>query len=194
MRRSTSRLMGFCAAAAAALSPSCGGGGGGHSSSGPALRCSDSTVAANVVALTCGPLIQGGIIRVVVTLGGPTLTSDIMGFNFDVVFAPTDLTFVSGSGAVGPLLSQGGDSPLLQASLASNDPGRLIVGIRRTVQTAGVQGAAGPNTVLTFELKADPGVTFGPALISFQNAEAVDSLGNPIASISFSDQLLLSVQ
>ena len=194
MRRLKSCLIGLCAAAAAALSASCGGGGGGHSSSGPALRCSDSTVAANVVALTCGPLVQGDIIRIAVTLGGPTFSSDIMSFHFDVVFDATELAFVSGSGAVGPLLSQGGDSPLLLASLASNDPGRLIVGISRTVQTTGVQAAAGRNTVLTFELQADPAMKFGPAPISFQNAEAFDSQGNPIASISFSDQLLLSVQ
>ncbi len=193
MRRSKSCLLGLCAAAAA-LSASCGGGGGGHSSSGPALRCSDSAVAANVVALTCGSLVQGDIIRVAVTLGGPTFSSDIMSFHFDVVFDATELAFVSGSGAVGPLLSQGGDSPLLLANVLSTDPGRLIVGISRTVQTTGVQAAAGPNTVLTFELQATAGMKFGPALISFQNAESFDSLGNPIAGISFSDQLLLSVQ
>ena len=173
----------------------CGGGGGGSDDDGIAFRCSDSPVAANQTAMLCGTKIDSQTWLVQVTLGGPTTSADISGFDFDVVFNAANLSYVPGSARLGALLGQDGDDPLLVAQVASNDAGRLIVGVHRTNQPAGVQGAAAENLVMDFCLRTDsPLSAFGPDLVHFENAETVDSLGAPIGSISFSDQLLLSVK
>jgi hypothetical protein len=176
----------------AAASLACGGGGGGHHS-GPAFTCSESAVGVDTVALVCATKISKDIWQLDVVIGGPTTSTDISGFNFDVVFDSSDLSYVPGSAVLGTLLSQGGDDPLLSADPASNDPGRLIVGIHRTNQPQGVGGAGPENLVLSFCLKANMLTAFGPDLVHFENAEAVDSSGTPIAGITFSDQLSLSV-
>lgn len=129
-----------------------------------------------------------------VVLGGPTSSTDLAGFSFDVVFDPAELSFVAGSAEQGTFLNLDGDDPLLIADLASNDPGRLVVGIHRTNQLAGVQGMAAQNVIMKFCLKASLSSEFGPTLVRFENHEAVDSADNPIAGIQFSDQLTLAVQ
>jgi hypothetical protein len=172
---------------------SCGGGGGGGDD-GPSFRCQDSAVAADAAALRCGQIRSTGVRVLRLVLGGPTSSSDIMGFNLDVVFDSTVLEYVAGSASGGTLLNQDGDDPLLAAALSGSDPGRLIVGIHRTNQPAGVQGAGTENWVLEFCLRASMMTKFDPSLVKIENAEAVDSLGQPIAGIAFSDQLLLSVQ
>jgi hypothetical protein len=149
----------------------------------------------NQVALLCGTKIGSDTWLVHAVIGGPTSSMDISGFNFDVVFDPANLSYVSGSAQLGTLLSQDGDDPLLVADVASNDPGRLIIGIHRTNQPAGVQGGAPHSIVVDFCLRTDkPLSDFGPDLVHFENSEVVDSGGVSIISASFSDQLLLSVE
>ena len=172
---------------------SCGGGGGGGNR-GPSLRCQDSAVAADITALRCDQSPSAGTRTLRLVLGGPTTSSDIMGFNLDVVFDSSTLEYVAGSAAQGTLLSQDGDDPLLAAALSGGDPGRLVIGIHRTNQPAGVGGLAAENLVLTFSLRANLMIDFGPSLIKIENAEALDSQGHVIAGITFSDQLLLSVR
>ena len=126
-------------------------------------------------------------------IGGPTSSSDIHGFSFDVTFDPAALSYVAGSASLGEFLSQGGDSPLLAAAPTSNDPGRLVVGVHRT-QASGVGSSSGQSVVLELSFRADTLTRFGPVLLQFENAEAVDSAGTSVASVHFSDQLLLSVE
>jgi len=175
-----------------AASISCHGGGGSEHS--PALECSDSAVLANVVALQCGQRSGSDVQEIRVVIAGPTSSADIMGFDFDVVFDPTDMSYVPGSATEGTLLNKDGDDPLLLADLASNNPGRLIIGIHRTNQPSGVQGTSAENLILEFSVRANTLSPFGPSLLRFENAEAVDSSGSSIGSITFSDQLLLSVK
>jgi len=172
----------------------CHSGGGGHSSSKSVFQCTDSASAKDVVVLLCGQRTQADVWLINMVIGGPTTSTDISGFNFDVVFDPTDLSYVSGSAALGTLLTQGGSQPLLAADLASNDPGRLIVGVHRTNPSTGVQGTATQNLILQFSMRANLLSNFGPVPLQFQNAEAVDSSGAAIGSVTFSDQVLLSVQ
>ena len=177
------------------LCASCGGGGGGHSR--PAAlsyTCADSAVGANVVALACAGQAVTDVWVIELDLGGPTTSHDIAGFNLDVLFDPTSVGYVGGSATVqGSFLAADGDTPLLSARIASNDPGRLIIGVRRT-KSAGVQGSGGTNPILRFSLRANALVTFGPMQVKFENAEAVDSSDSPIGSVAFSEQLLLGVQ
>ena len=194
-RKGRSRALTVALAAMAALTIArCGGGGGGgnHAST-PAFECSDSPVAPDIVASICGTKISKDVWRLMVVLGGPTTSADISGLTFDVVFDPADLSYVAGSAEQGTLLNQDGDDPLLVASLANNDPGRLVVGIHRTNQPAGVGGVAQQNPVMSFCLKANMLSDFGPVLVRFENAEAVDSSNSPIGSIHFNDQLTLGV-
>jgi len=154
-------------------------------------------VTKDVVALRCGPGTGREVLQIKVVIGGPT-TADIKGFNFDVLFDSDVLTdgplsYVPGSAVDGGLLSQDGDDPLLSAEPALSDPDRLIVGFHRTNQLTGVQGKATENVVLQFSIKASLAGEFGPVLLKFENAEAVDPAGNILTGIAFSDQILLSV-
>ena len=171
-------------------------GGGGDDDGAPhllAFQCSESMVPANTVALACGALSQNMIREVQVLIGGPTTSNDVMGFSFDIVFDPANISYVAGSAGQGTLLSSDGDDPLLAVDLASNDPGRLLVGIHRANQASGVAGPASSNLVLRFSMRANALVAFGPDLLRFENAEVVDSSGTAIPGITFSDQLLLGV-
>ncbi len=178
---------------AAAASLACGGGGGGGGDSGPSFNCSDSPVGVNTVALVCGTKVSGNTWSLKVVIEGTT-SADISGFNFDIVFPVADLSYVSGSAELGTYFSQGGSVALFAADLASNDPGRLVVGIQLPDQAVPVQGGPGQNLIMTLRLKANSLTAFGPDLIRFENTEAVDSTKAAIGSVNFSDQLLLSVK
>jgi hypothetical protein len=68
-----------------------------------------------------------------------------------------------------------------------------VVGISRSAAT-GVQGVAGRDLVMRFTLQALPGTPFEAAMPRFENAEAKDSAGHAIPTITFGDQLLLSAR
>src|SRR5262245_52390144 len=76
---------------------SCGGGGGGDGGSGLVFKCSDSPVAANQTAMLCGSRISNDTWLIQVVLGGPTLSTNIAGFDFDLLFDAADLSYVPGS-------------------------------------------------------------------------------------------------
>jgi hypothetical protein len=172
----------------------CGGGGGGGGSDGPAYRCEDSAVGGDTVAVVCAQRTAKDVWRLRLVVGGPTTSQDIMGFNFDLVFDPSVLSYVEGSATLGTFLSIGGDNPMMAAALSSSDAGRLIVGAHRTHQLFGVGAGTGPETILELSIRANMLTAVSPALLRFENAEAVDSSGDAIGSIHFSDQLLLSVE
>ncbi len=171
------------------LTASCGGGG----SSTPAeLQCASSAPAANEIALTCGGNLDSSTESIEVVLGGPTSVSTIEGFNFDVVFDAAKVRFVDGSATLGTFLSQGSVTPLLAAQVASQDPNRLVVGIHRGAAQGGVGATAAESLVLRFSFRTVGTQKLDPVALRFENAEAVDASGTPIAAITFEDGLSLS--
>jgi hypothetical protein len=194
-----SRRIGTCAALAALLvaAQACGGGGGGAGGGSIApegLECTSSNPVADQVGLVCGGEASPTTEVVRVTLGGPTSTSAIEGLSFDVVFDPNKVRFVSGSAVQGTLLGQGGVTPLLAVTLAPGDPGRLVVGLHRGAQHAGVAGTSALNTVVSFSFEALGTNPIGPTPLRFENAEAVSTSGSRIDAISFGGPLSLSRQ
>ena len=178
----------------------CGGGGGGGAvvtPPVPTFQCSDAPppVPADQVVLRCGAQIARDVWRIDVVIGVPTTSTDIGGFNFDVVADDaTLLAFVAGSGQQGELLGQGGATVLLAAATVPGEPGHLVVGIHRTGGGPGVQGIAGYDRIMSFRMKALMSGPFGPELLRFEKYEATDSSDQLIPGITFSDQLLLSVK
>jgi len=167
----------------------------------PTFRCTDSPVMVDKVALKCGIKRADDVWEIDVVIGSPTTSTDIGGFAFDLLFDPAILKYVPDSARAGPMLYQDGDTPLMSAQVMSGDPGRLVVGIYRTGGAAGVQGLAGVyDQIMTFSMKAVPGAQFDPdpghLRFDMARSEALDSsaLSQPIPSITFRDQLLLSFQ
>jgi len=158
------------------------------------FKCSDSPTAPNQVALVCGTLVSPNVWMIDVAVGVPTTSTDIGGFDFDVVFDPSNLAYVSGSAQLGDLFTQNNGDYLVAAATAPGDPGRLVVGISPINGTAGVAGIAGYDHILRFELRNKTISPWGPDLLTFENVRAIDSSGAPITSITFSGQLLLSLQ
>lgn len=177
----------------------CGGGGGGAVAPPPgplaSFRCVDSAPAVDHVALRCGAQVAPDEWRIDVVVGVSTTSSEIRGFNFDVVFDPLLLAFVPDSEVAGNLLNQDEESVLLSAETATNpdEPGRLVVGIHRAGGT-GVAGLPGKDRIMSFHIKALTTTPFGPVLPAFENWEAFDSSDQAIPEIEFIDQLLLSVE
>lgn len=178
------------------LATACGGGGGGGDDDTPplTLHCADSPMVTDTVGLGCGSTIGGDTVMIEVGIGTPTTSTDIMGFNFDIQFEPSVFSYVSGSAVAGSMLTRDGTSVLLAADVSPSDPGRLIVGIHRTGVPVGLQGLDGHGVILRLALQLKTLVVVAPSQMVFANAEAVDSQGNPILSVTFDAQLALSVQ
>jgi hypothetical protein len=193
----TFRRIGTCAALVALLvaAQACGGGGGGAGGGAIApegLQCNSSNPVADEVGLVCGGEASPTTEIVRVTLGGPTSSNAIEGFSFDVVFDPNKVRYVAGSAVQGALLTQGGVTPLLAVSLAPGDPGRLVVGLHRGAQHAGVAGTSALNTAVSFTFEALGTNPMSPTPLRFENAEAVSASGSRIDAISFGGPLTLS--
>ena len=161
----------------------------------PTFLCSDSPAAPNVVVLKCGARVSATVWRIDVVIGGPTASTDINGFNFDVVFDPLVMAYVPGSAQMGTFFLQGGGTTLFLAATATNppDPGRLVVGVQLQGST-GVGSMMSENLILAFQIKTLTASPFGPDQLKFDHFEATDSLRLPISSITFSDQIMLSFQ
>ncbi len=156
----------------------------------PTFLCSDSPAAPNVVVLKCGARVSATVWRIDVVIGGPTASTDINGFNFDVVFDPLVMAYVPGSAQVGVFFTGGA---LPAAATDPNEPGRLVVGVHLEGAT-GVGGMMSENPILAFQIKTLTASPFGPDQLKFDHFEATDSLRLPISSITFSDQIMLSFQ
>ena len=154
----------------------------------------------DTVALKCSVQRTADVWEIEVVIGSPTTSTDIGGFAFDLLFDPEILEYVPDSARAGAMLYQGSDTPLLSALIMNGEPGRLVVGIYRTGGAAGVRGVSGYDHIMTFSMKAVPGAQFdadpGHLRFDMSRSEALDSSfpAQPILSITFSDQLLLSVQ
>jgi hypothetical protein len=113
---------------------------------------------------------------------GPTTMSDIYGIKFDVVFDPAVVDF-DPPAIEGDFLDQDGHATAMEAGTQSNDPGRLVVSVTRVGSVVGVGVTGAEKTVITLPFR---GVASGTTTLVFENAEAVDPTGTPIAGIQFS--------
>ena len=146
-----------------------------------------ATPAANQVNLGC-PSSSSSPIPIAVIIGGPTISTDIYGIKFDLVFSPVVMTFLPPA-IEGTFLNQGGVATDLIASTAPGDPGRLIVTITRQGAIGGVQAAASQTTVMTL-LFSSTGA--GTTSLAFANMQAVDSSLTPIGAITFGGPLSIT--
>jgi len=166
----------------------------------PTFKCSDSPPQPDQIVMRCGIRLKPDTWQIDVVIGSHA-ASDIGGFAFDLLIDPTILKYVPGSAQSGSILFQGGFTPLLVANTVFGDPGRLVVGISRAGGAPGVAVVPGTfDRVMSFKVQALPGAQFDlvPGHLVFDNArsEALDSTAsqNPISSVTFSNELLLSFQ
>ena len=187
---------------ACAATLACNSSGGGRGDGGvitpppgpiPVFQCSDSPAAPDTVVLRCGERISASTWRINVVIGVPTTSTDINGFDFDVVFDPLLLAYLPGSAQPGVLLSQGGGTVLFAAATSPGDPGRLVVGIHKAGAT-GVQGTQYLDVILAFQLRSQTAASFPPQVLRLENFRASDSSDVTIQGIIAIDQLFLSLQ
>jgi len=187
---------------ACAATLACNSSGGGRGDGGvitpppgpiPVFQCSDSPAAPDTVVLRCGERISASTWRINVVIGVPTTSTDINGFDFDVVFDPLLLAYLPGSAQPGVLLSQGGGTVLFAAATSPGNPGRLVVGIHKAGAT-GVQGTQYLDVILAFQLTSQTAASFPPQVLRLENFRASDSSDVTIQGIIAIDQLFLSLQ
>jgi hypothetical protein len=158
----------------------------------PAFVCADSAPATDHVVLRCAGKVAPDVWRIDVVVGVPTTQADINGFRFYIEFDPLQLAFVSGSAEEGNLVNRDGET-VFAAALDATDPGRLIVGINRTMGAV-TSGTPGHDRIMSFCLRALTGMPFGPVAPAFASAAAVDSSRQVIPEILFDDTLFLAVE
>jgi hypothetical protein len=176
----------------------CGGKGGSDHVPGPPIPvpsfvCADSAPATDHVVMRCAQLVALDIWRIDVVVGVPTTPADINGFRFYIEFDPLQLAFVSGSAEEGNLLNRDGEPVLFAASIDPTDPGRLIVGINRTMGAV-TSGIPGHDRIMSFCLRTLTGMPFGPLAPAFTSARADDASLQTIPEIVFDDTLRLSIE
>jgi hypothetical protein len=156
------------------------GGGGGGGGAAAQMSCSGASASgADLVRFDC-PASSGSPMPVRVMIG-PT-TSNVYGIKFDVVFDPVVLAF-DGPAIEGNFLNQDANPTVVEAGVESTDPGRLVVSVSRLGAVGGVGVSSGEKTVITLPFM---GLASGSSMLTFENAEAVDSTNTPIAGIQFS--------
>jgi len=186
------RIRQLCCGAAVLLA-ACSGG------SGPPLVTaiaasftpSASGAAADFVRITSGAS-AGDRVTLNVTVGGPSTSTDIYAFSFDLLFGSAALVqYEAGSAVVGGALSVGGCAGM--EALATQNGDRVIVGVTKLGACAGNAIPSGEQLVvsLTFRVAAagttsvlivgSPGNPQNPA----PTPSAFDSTGSVIGSISF---------
>ena len=169
------------ALACALLAAACGGGGGSGGGAAPGLECQGTVAgAADLVRFDC-PASSGSPIAVRVMIGQTTM-SNTYGIKFDVVFNPAVVHF-DPPAIEGNFLDQDGRGTAMEAGTQSNDPGRLVVSVTRVGSVGGVGVTGAEKTVITLPFM---GVASGTTTLVFENAQAVDPTGTPIAGIQFS--------
>lgn len=169
--------------------PGCGGGGGndgGGVMTPPivaAFSDSGASSAANLVRMTGSPSGNTVVARVVV--GGPTTSSDLYSFAFDLVIGDTSVaTFVAGSATFGTALTlSGGQTSSVQATLQGN---RVVVGVTKVGGGSGNAVATEQTVVtLTFRLLKAGSTTLTIAGAPGGSPACLDSAGVGIPSIVF---------
>jgi hypothetical protein len=141
--------------------------------------------AADFARLTGGSA-SGDTVTVNVVIGGPTTSSDLYSFAFDLVLGDTTVAqYVSSSVTAGTALTVVG----LQSveALASTSGSRVVVGVSKTNGGGGNGIPMGEPVVvsLTFRLLKTGSTTLAIAGAPGGSPECLDSLGIAIPSITF---------
>jgi len=168
--------------------PGCGGGGGGDGGMMPApivasFSGSGTASAPDVVRLTGSPSGNTVVVRVVV--GGPTTSSDLYSFAFDLVLGDASVaTYVAGSAAFGTALTlSGGQTSDVEATLQGN---RVVVGVTKLGGGSGNAVATEQTVVsLTFRLLKAGSTTLTIEGAPGGSPACLDSAGVAIPSIVF---------
>jgi hypothetical protein len=129
-------------------------------------------------------------VGIAVILGGPTSSTDIYGVKFDVIFDDSILRFQAPA-IEGSFLNRDGAATIIEAAVAPSDPGRVVVALTRQGAVSGLRGTSVEQTVVTLFFS---GVHAGGTVVSFANAEVVDSSLAPIAGIQFVGSVTVSVR
>jgi hypothetical protein len=166
----------------------CGGGEGGSSFVPDILTgrfvTSSTAAAPNLVRLTGAPG-SGDLVAVDVVIGGPTTSSDLYTFAFDMVIGdPTVLDFVDDSGVVGSVLSATGcaGAPVVETG-TDLSRSQIVVGVSKlgACPGDGVSGGEPSIVRLTFRVLKE-----GLSSLSISgSATVLDSAGDPVNSIQF---------
>ncbi len=170
-----------------------GDGGGGVIMPPPGIAASftssGTASAPDRVRFTAGS-IQGDMAVVHVSIGGPTTSSDIYSFAFDVVLGSSSVaTYVSGSATAGDaLVPSAGQGVIVEAEASSQAPNRVVVGVTKSGGGLGNGVAAGEATIVRLTFRV---LTRGTTTLSLEGAPggqgpvALDSTGAVIGSIGF---------
>jgi hypothetical protein len=165
--------------------------GGGEGTTTPALTCSDGgSPSTNTVAMRCGGLTAESTERVDVVIGGPTSgITTLRGLNFDAVYDPSKLEFLTVSGATSELFPP---SALVAAELDNGEQGRVVVSIHQVGGFPDVPVSAGQHVALSLSFRVVAGAMFGPTPVQFDldHSEAADAS----ATVAFAGDLRLAHQ
>ena len=184
----------LCGFAIAAI-PSIGCGGGGGDSDGGAVPPALTAVFSESALVELGDrvkLVQGSAsganVTTRVVLFGPSTSTDIYGWAFDVVLSnPNVVEFVGGSATAGSMLTPcaGGSLSVQASQQTAGGTTSVVVGVSKLGSCAGNGVPAGEHVVvqLTFRVK-----TTGSSTLTFGGSvspRALDSNLAPIGSIEF---------
>ena len=165
--------------------------GGGEGTTMPALTCSDGGApTTNTVAMRCGGLTAGSMERVDVMIGGPSSgITTLRGLNFDAVYDPSKLEFLSVSSAASELFPP---SALVVAELDNGQQGRVVVSIQQVGAFPDVAVSTGQHLALSLSFRVVAGAMFGPTPVQFDvnTSEATDAS----ATLAFAGDLRLAHQ
>lgn len=179
------------------LLPGCGGGSSGDPTQ-PAFTAqftpSGTPAAANLVRMTQA-VVDRDLVRINIAIGGPTTSSDLYSFAFDLVLSDASVAaYVPGTAQAGTALQpSGGQSITVLANPDSSRPNRVVVGVTKIGGGAGNGVGGGEPTVvsLVFRLLRRDGTSIafgGSSVIPTDpkfNPVALNSSNAVIASVDF---------
>jgi hypothetical protein len=178
------------------LAAGCGGGSSGDPTQ-PAFTAqftpSGTPTAANLVRMTQA-VVDRDLVRVNVVIGGPTSSSDIYSFAFDLVLSdPSVAAYVAGTAQAGTALQPtGGQSITVLANPDSSRPNRVVVGVTKVGGGSGNGVGSGEPTVVSLVFRV---LRQDATSIAFGGSSVVptDPKFNPVA-LNSSNAVISSVQ
>jgi len=150
----------------------CGSSGGGgviETTKPPTFTGSGTTPGPNLVTMADGGTAPGSLIQVDIKIGGPTTSSDLFSFSFDVVLSNPSV-IESVETVAGDALT--GDTAILISPIEN---GRVVVGVAKK-GGAGNRVASADATIVGLVFKMSPN-TPGSTTLKFEQATTQDSQG-----------------
>ncbi len=142
----------------------------------PIFTGSGTASAPNLVTLSGGEPSPGSLIPVYVKIAGPTTSSDLFSFSFNIALSDPSI--------VRSVTSMQGDALVGQQAVVTNLNGNLLViGVSRLGGTGNGVGASG-GTLLGLVFRMDP-TKPGTTTLTFDSAKVLDHTGAPITTIQW---------